>query len=137
MTVPVGENDRLDDVVTNFHEEHRRTYGHGSNADPVDIVSIRVYARVVSSGTAFDYERLSTQPPKGTLSSGTVRKAYFGREAGFIDTPVIARGALDEKWCPGPLIIEEYDATCVVPHDARARLDALGNIEIELPEGVS
>jgi len=137
LTVAVGENDRLDDVVTNFHEEHRRTYGHGSNADPVDIVSIRVYARVVSSGTAFDYERLSAQPLKGTLSSGTVRKAYFGREAGFIDTPVIARGALDEKWCSGPLIIEEYDATCVVPHDARARLDALGNIEIDLPEGVS
>jgi len=36
----------------------------------------------------------------------------------------------------GPLIIEECDATCVVPHDARARLDTRGNIEIELPEEV-
>ena len=54
--------------------------------------------------------------------------------SGFIDTPVISRGALDDAWRAGPLIIEEYDATCVVPHDARARLDALGNIEIELPE---
>jgi len=85
----------------------------------------------------FDYERLVTQPLAGRFSSGTARKVYFGRAAGFIDTPVIARGALDETWCPGPLIIEEYDATCVVPHDARARLDALGNIEIELPEGIS
>ena len=47
---------------------------------------------------------------------------------------MIPRGALTETWRAGPLIIEEYDATCVVPHDARARLDALGNIEIELPE---
>ena len=31
----------------------------------------------------------------------------------------------------GPLIIEEYDATCVVPQDWRARLDDRGNIEIE------
>jgi N-methylhydantoinase A len=47
---------------------------------------------------------------------------------------VISRGALTNAWRAGPLIIEEYDATCVVPHDARARLDGLGNIEIELPE---
>jgi N-methylhydantoinase A len=32
----------------------------------------------------------------------------------------------------GPLIVEEYDATCVVPPGARAELDASGNIVIEL-----
>jgi N-methylhydantoinase A len=137
LTIPVGDDDRLADVVANFHDEHCKTYGHGSNADPVDIVSIRVYARVLSGGAAFDYERLSMQPPAAKFSSGATRKAYFGREAGFIDTPVIARGVLDEQWSRGPLIIEEYDSTCVIPHDGRARLDALGNIEIELPEGVS
>jgi N-methylhydantoinase A len=134
LTVPIGKTDRLDDVVANFHDEHRQTYGHGSNADPVDIVSIRVYARVVSKDAAFDYERLSTRPQNGKYAAEASRKAYFGREAGFIDTPVIPRGALGEAWRAGPLIVEEYDATCVVPHDARARLDALGNIEIELPE---
>jgi N-methylhydantoinase A len=134
LTIPVGESDRLADVVANFHEEHRKTYGHGSNADPVDVVSIRVYARVVSDGAAFDYERISARPQNGQLRADTTRRAYFGRDAGFIDTPVIARGRLNETWRAGPLIVEEYDATCVVPHDARARLDALGNIEIELPE---
>jgi len=135
LTIPVGEKDRMADVVASFHEEHRRTYGHGSDADPVDIVSIRVYARVVTSDATFDYERLSTSPQSnGAHAKGGSRKAYFGRDVGFIDTPVIPRGALTETWRAGPLIIEEYDATCVVPHDARARLDALGNIEIELPE---
>jgi len=135
LTIPVGEKDRMADVVANFHEEHRRTYGHGSDADPVDIVSIRVYARVVTSDATFDYERLSTSPQSnGAHAKGGSRKAYFGRDVGFIDTPVIPRGALTQTWRAGPLIIEEYDATCVVPHDARARLDALGNIEIELPE---
>ena len=32
----------------------------------------------------------------------------------------------------GPLIVEEYDATCVVPPGAHAELDAAGNIVIEL-----
>jgi N-methylhydantoinase A len=134
LTVAIGESDRLEAVVAKFHDEHRKTYGHGSNADPVDIVSIRVYARVVSEDTVFDYERLSTRPRNGKHGAQASRRAYFGRDAGFIDTPVIPRGALDDAWRPGPLIVEEYDATCVVPHDARARLDALGNIEIELPE---
>ena len=33
---------------------------------------------------------------------------------------------------PGPLIIEEYDATCVVPPGWRAELDAGGNIVMEM-----
>jgi N-methylhydantoinase A len=33
---------------------------------------------------------------------------------------------------PGPLIVEEYDATCVVPPGAEARLDEHGNILIEV-----
>jgi len=36
------------------------------------------------------------------------------------------------KACTGPLIIEEYDSTCVIPPDARAELDAGGNIVVEL-----
>ena len=32
----------------------------------------------------------------------------------------------------GPLIVEEYDATCVVPPGARVELDRSGNIVIEL-----
>ena len=32
----------------------------------------------------------------------------------------------------GPLIVEEYDSTCVVPPGARAETDAAGNIVIVL-----
>ncbi len=32
----------------------------------------------------------------------------------------------------GPLIVEEYDSTCVVPPGARAERDAAGNIVITL-----
>ena len=32
----------------------------------------------------------------------------------------------------GPLIVEEYDSTCLVPPGARASLDGYGNIIIEL-----
>jgi N-methylhydantoinase A len=32
----------------------------------------------------------------------------------------------------GPLIVEEYDATCVIPPGAKAELDVGGNILIAL-----
>jgi N-methylhydantoinase A len=32
----------------------------------------------------------------------------------------------------GPIIVEEYDATCLLPPDTRAHLDTSGNIVIEL-----
>ena len=59
------------------------------------------------------------------------RAAYFGPEVGWLDTPVLARAELAAPR-EGPCIIEEYDATCVVPPGARASLDAIGSILIEL-----
>jgi N-methylhydantoinase A len=56
------------------------------------------------------------------------RQAYFG-EHGWLDTPVLARSDLHGVRA-GPLIVEEYDSTCVVPPGARAEADAAGNIVI-------
>jgi N-methylhydantoinase A len=58
------------------------------------------------------------------------RPVYFGAH-GWIETPVAGRSDLAAARA-GPLIIEEYDATCVIPPAARARLDDGGNIVIEL-----
>ena len=59
-----------------------------------------------------------------------LRRAYFGRADGWIDTPVLKdrrqlAGAHD-----GPLIIEEYDATIVVPPEASAHIDSANNVRI-------
>ena len=59
------------------------------------------------------------------------RQAYFGPEMGWQETQVMARADLAVEHT-GPLIIEEYDATCLVPPGARAQQDDFGNIIIEL-----
>ena len=61
----------------------------------------------------------------------TAREAYFGPKTGWLETPVIVRADLAETR-QGPLIVEEYDATCIVPPGAAAALDDYGNIVIEL-----
>ena len=60
--------------------------------------------------------------------------AEIGAAIADIDTPVIARADLGAGR-DGPLIVEEYDATCLVPPGARAERDAAGNIVIELNPG--
>jgi N-methylhydantoinase A len=59
------------------------------------------------------------------------RNAYF--DGRMTDTPVVGRAALAKRM-QGPLIVEEFDATCVVPPGASAELDAHGNIVIDAEE---
>src|SRR5260370_210146 len=63
------------------------------------------------------------------------RRAYLGpdggREAGWAEPPILRRSDLAAPRV-GPLIVEEYDAPCVVPPGATASLDPAGNIVIAL-----
>lgn len=116
-------------AVDAFHGEHERTFGYRSETESVDLVNVRVEISVEEAGRSA--EALSKlKAPMATVPSGTMRAAYFGRRHGLLSTPVIGRDGLAPDWRTGPLIIEEYDATCIVPPDARARLDTFGNIEI-------
>jgi N-methylhydantoinase A len=60
------------------------------------------------------------------------RSVYFGPQFGALPTRVCARGDLCPDWTAGPLLVEEFDSTTVVPPDGRARLIAWDTIEIEL-----
>jgi N-methylhydantoinase A len=128
LTVPIpegppgaGAGAALEDA---FGCEHERTYGHRADVDePVEIVTLRVVGQGIP-----DRPRA---PARLTIDSGregpTHRRVYFGREAGWLDTPILSRAALAVSR-PGPAIVEEYDATCVIPPGARAALDESGNI---------
>jgi N-methylhydantoinase A len=112
-----------------FGEEHQKTYGHRAGSEePVELVSLQV----VGQGL-----RESGGVPERILSSRTEspreapRRVYFGPAYGWIETPIFGRADL-AGGRTGPAIIEEYDATCVIPPRASAHLDAGGNIVIEL-----
>ncbi len=113
-----------------FHAEHERTYGHCSIGDPVDLINAKVIGR--ESRTA--HRRLDRDAVLAAGISAVVarppRRAYFGARWGHIETPILSRAEI-AAGITGPAIIEEFDATCVIPPEATARLDAHGNIEIE------
>ena len=131
LTIPVApgppETERM---IADFGDEHERTYGHQSDNDPVELVAVKVIARAAARGPR-SYDPASILEVTSGAEEG-VREAYFGAEHGSIETPVVARRALSGRTVEGPLIIEEYDATCVVPPGSRATLDDLGNIDINV-----
>ena len=130
MPVALGAPD-LTRIAADFDVEHHRTYGHASPEAPVDIVNVKLTARAAGNGDA-PYDPLAGLGPS---ADERTRRAYFGPEHGPRDVPVISRAALlDSPPRQGPLIVEEYDATCVVPPDCWVTLDSLGNIDIALDQ---
>jgi N-methylhydantoinase A len=112
-----------------FGREHERTYGHRAGPEePVELVSIQVVGQGLREGSGVP-ERVVQS--RSESDPGPPRRAYFGAAHGWIDTPVLKRSDLATTRF-GPVIVEEYDATCVVPPGATAELDAGGNIVIEL-----
>jgi len=109
-----------------FGREHEKTYGHRAGADePVELVSIQVVGQGLRDGPSVP-ERVRASRAEPTPPPA--RRAYFGS---WIETPVMRRSDLSRAK-KGPLIVEEYDATCVIPPGACAELDAGGNIVIAL-----
>ena len=65
-------------------------------------------------------------------SDEAVRDAYFGPLQGILSTPVVGRGSLTSDSRDGPIIIEEYDATTVVPPGCTVEIDAENNMVIKV-----
>jgi N-methylhydantoinase A len=137
LTVPVPEGplrrEEIARVVHAFEQEHVRTYGHGADGEPVDLVNIRVIGSAPPHGnrTYSPEAALGINCDKEIVRSAN-RRAYFGRALGVLDTPICSRSDLLGRRCEGPFIVEEYDATCIVPPGCAATLDAHGNIVIEV-----
>jgi N-methylhydantoinase A len=112
-----------------FHIEHERTYGYCNRTERVQIVNLRLRAR--------SRERQDHLPSpvalrrKSAVAESVERPVYFGPATGWVTTKVIRRGDLTEKPQTGPLIVEEYDTTIIVPPGAAVHA-AAGTVRIRL-----
>ncbi|HEV8226186.1 MAG TPA: hydantoinase/oxoprolinase family protein [Methylomirabilota bacterium] len=122
---PAWTEEALRELAVNFGREHERTYGHQAEGDPIQMVNLRLTARVRRPA-----DRPGLQLEMDDTVRGGERRAYFGPAHGVITTPVLTRGELEAASRPGPLLVDEYDATTLVPPGCAARLDAHGNIVI-------
>ena len=116
----------INDLVESFHSEHLRTFGYRSE-EQVQLVNIRLSARGLPNEPRMP-DRLALSD---RLTAQKSRQAYFGPSEGWIETTIVGRAKLAEKPMEGPIIMEEYDATTVIPPGAKAHTDDWGNVIIE------
>jgi len=126
---PTEGADAAADLRAAFEREYRRTYGQELVGHRLEFVALRVTAAVPPCG-AGTVTRVRAAPHR--VAREASRPAYFGSRYGLIDTPLIERAALDATPRAGPLIVEEYEGTTVVPPQATALRDAFGNIVMTL-----
>ncbi len=114
-------------LTDSFEDEHEKTYGYKTDG-PFQLVNLRVIARGLSKESRIP-EQLDIPTPTNTGPSE--RAVYFGPSHGFMDAPVISRVSLEGNSRPGPLIIEEYDSTTVVPPGWTASIDQWKDVVLD------
>jgi N-methylhydantoinase A len=124
----IAEED-LGEIRERFHREHERRYGYSVPGEPVELVNLRLTAVGET-----DKPELPRHPAGGSVGDALIerRLLYFGGE-GWREAPVYVRGRLPAgAELRGPAVIEGDESTCLVPPDARAYVDAYGNLILEV-----
>ncbi len=128
VPLPDGEiSTWLASVPVLFGDAHETTYGfRAPDQEPVELTGLTVIARGLP-----EQPRLPDRIPPAAATVPSSRHAWFP-DLGWIETPVVDRAELARAARRGPLIIQEYDATCLVPQQAEAMVDSFGNITVTL-----
>ena len=123
----------LSQLQEGFAQEHLQMYGYRSDEEPVQLMALRVIARGLAE-TSRVPETLHIADGSSVSSPHEAgrRDAYFGPEHGWLSTPVMTRQDLAGNPTDGPLIIEEYDATTVIPPNCHIALDAWSNMVVDI-----
>jgi N-methylhydantoinase A len=122
INVPAGP-----EMLRQFHEAHRRRYGHADETRKVEVVNARV--RMIAESERINF------PPKAPRSMDSDRAIVKRRRVMFdeawVDTPVFQRDLLmpGHKF-GGPAIVHEYSATTVVASGCRVEVDDYSNLVI-------
>jgi N-methylhydantoinase A len=134
LSVAIQPGGTAADLVPLFLAEHLRTYGYQLPGEPVQLVNLRVTARAshLAGAEATTFPRAKRATRQGD-SARAHRDAYFGPSAGWVRTPVVSRNAVPGGGIPGPLIVEEYDSTVVIPPGFSVRTDSAENLVIAVP----
>nr|WP_246820677.1 hydantoinase/oxoprolinase family protein [Bradyrhizobium iriomotense] len=123
---PIGA---ISDLVQSFHAEHKREYNFRRDDSPVSFFRLNLKAIGVVPKAEF-----AVHKPTGAIPEPVSRRRVWF-EGNGLDTPVYARDDLPCGFTfQGPAIVEQVDATTVVPPGASAEVDKYLNIIIRVKE---
>jgi N-methylhydantoinase A len=131
VQIPAGVTgtDAVATLWREFHRVHEATFGFAyEGRQDVELVTLRVQA--IGQANRPQVARRAAAPG-GAPAPAEVRRVYW-RGAGWTDCPIYRRESLPSGIrVDGPLVVEEYGSTAVVPVGWRAEADAYGNLKLE------
>jgi N-methylhydantoinase A len=120
----------LSKLTAAFHHRHKDFYGYDMPGQPVEVVNLRLVVTARRPAPPREPSGAARGEAKQAL---TERRRVWFPETGFVATPVYARERLPADCrITGPAIIEQMDATTVVPPQAVVQNDRLGYLHMEL-----
>jgi N-methylhydantoinase A len=130
IAVPEGEI-RVSDLAARFADAHRRMYGFVAEEDPLQLVTFRLEAAGIVPKATF-----AAGDDAGPDATGAIvghREVWLPEAGGFARCPVYDRERLRVgNRFAGPAIVEQMDATTVVPPGWTGQVEPHGNIVLEL-----
>ncbi len=110
-----------------FDERHAQIHGHAAQERPVEIVSYRLRVRVAVPKYQPREEAVSPSPRPITAAVKGRRQAAFN--GALQDATLYERDRLDiGAAVMGPAIVEQFDATTVIPPGWGGHVDGYGNL---------
>jgi N-methylhydantoinase A len=121
----------LDEIGESFAAAHQRMYGFVAEGEPVQLVTFRVEATGLVHKAAFQ-----PRPMRDADASGAVtgrRDVWMSEAGGFVSCLVYERDRLDAgNRIAGPAIVEQMDATTVVPPGMTGHVEPYLNLVLEV-----
>ena len=120
--------DFLKEAIETFHQEHERQFSFRQDTQPVEIYQLHLRAVGKTPKPSFmPFEKVAN----ATAEPHVRRDVFFDDQ--WHDTPIYMRDTLSPGFeLTGPAIIDQLDATTVVPPDTRASIDEWKNIRIQI-----
>jgi len=113
------------DPAAPFHQEHLRVYGYANPERAIEIVTIRVRARLATQKPAL----LSKHPRSRTATKPALRRIHCG--GAWHDMPVYQRSSLTTATLRGPALVLDYGSTTLIPPGWVFSMDKFGSLKIE------
>jgi N-methylhydantoinase A len=116
-----------DDPGAPFHREHQRTYGYSNPERQVEVVTVRIRARIpVEKPKLRAAKRASAEEKTDT------RRIFISRK--WRQTPVYERGQIGRTPVKGPALVVDYGSTTLVPAGWNFAVDRINSLVMRVSE---
>ncbi len=116
-------------LINNFHDAHRRDYGHAFEDQNIEIITLRVIATA-------DTDKLSWPELAAGKGNNPKDAVMYTRPTTFdggetVKTPRYDRGKLlAGQTVSGPAIVIQHDSTTLIPPGHTAEVTTYGNLRV-------